>query len=407
MHPDDVGSPGGRVPTEELSARAVARGWPRAAVSLAAGGVLSALEVAFLCGRLVVWVLSWLPGSTGRARVVDRQARAFTELQLRRIRRFHGPVHTQALTAERCKRYLGLRWLVGGLGTGVLVLLAVCLAVAGSMISAWAFDGGWGLIENADGRVDLGLLAVAAPPGTMLTFVTAVGVLAVGSLDRWLAIEGLGYSDQVLLRRRVVDLTTTRADVIEAIDDERRRIERDLHDGVQQRVVALGLLVSRARRASTSGTPAHDLLEQAQAVAQETISELREVALRVYPSTLDGGGVPAALESLAERSSVPVRLDVALAGRLPSTVETVVYFVASEAVNNAIKHADPSAVVVSVTAAGDHVTVTITDDGRGGADPSGTGLSGLARRVAAVDGRFAVDSPVGGPTVVRAELPCG
>ncbi len=395
------------MPTEELSARAVASRWLRAVVSLVAGGVLSFLEVAFLCARTLLWALSWLPGSAERARVVDNRARSLTGLHLRRVRRFHGPVHARALTAERCKRYLGLRWLVGGLGAGVLMLLTVFLVVAGSMLSAWALDGGWGLIENAEGRVDLSLLAIAAPPGLMLTFVTAVGVLAVGSLDRWLAIEVLGYSDQALLRRRVVDLTTTRADVIEAIDDERRRIERDLHDGVQQRVVALGLLIGRARRASPGGTASHDLLEQAQAVAQETISELREVALRVYPSTLDGGGVPAALEALAERSSVPVRLEVALAGRLPSTVETVVYFVASEAVNNATKHAAPSVVVVSVAATGDHVTVTITDDGRGGADPSGTGLSGLARRVAAVDGRFTVDSPAGGPTVVRAELPCG
>jgi signal transduction histidine kinase len=353
----------------DLDARSAARRWLAALAGVAVG-----TSTALLTPLMLV------PGMTAR----------LTRIELRRINRFLGGVDVGGLTQQRCRRYLALRWLVGGLGFGVLLVLTTCAVVAGSMLTAWIFSGSWGLIEE-DQRVSTGLVLLAVPPGVLLVFLGLVGVTGVGTLDRWLATEVLGSGERLRLRVQ---------EVVEAITDERRRIERDLHDGVQQHLVALGMLIGRARRGD-----ANPLLEQAHAAAQEAIRELRGVALRIYPSALDSDGLHTVLESLAERATVPIRLTFT-AATLPSAVETAVYFVVSEAVTNASKHACPTDVEVAVTQAGDQVHVVVTDNGRGGADPTGTGLSGLARRVAAVDGSFAVTSPVGGPTVVEAWLPC-
>ncbi|MDJ0392431.1 histidine kinase [Rhodococcus sp. G-MC3] len=336
---------------------------------------------------------------------VDEGALALTELELRRITCFHGRLHTDVLTPRRCRWYLGMRWTIGLLGIGVVLLLTLFIVVAGSMLSAWVLNGGWGLIENS-GRVDGGLVAVAALPGILLIFVAIVGVAGVGSLDRWFVIEVLGRQSERLLRQRVAELTSSRDHVVDAVNDERRRIERDLHDGVQQQLVALGMLIGRARRAEKP-EKLLELLAQAHVTSQGAISELREVANRVYPIALDQDGLHTAIETMAERTSVPIRLTYDLTERLRPAVETVVYFVISEAVTNAAKHAFPRLVEVTVTQQRfDRVLATITDDGPGGADPSGTGLSGLARRVAAVDGTMTVHSPVGGPTVVTVSVPC-
>lgn len=296
-----------------------------------------------------------------------------------------------------------MRWAVGLLGLGVVLLLVLCLAVAGSMLSAWLLNGSWGLIESSD-RVDALLVASAALPGILLMFVAAVGVVGVGSLDRWFGARVLGPQSDRLLRHRVAELTSSRNHVVDAIDDERRRIERDLHDGVQQQLVALGMLIGQARRADEPG----ELLDRARATAQEAIGELREVANRVYPIALDHSGLRQALETMAERATVPVRITYELKERVRPAVETALYFVVAEAVTNAAKHASAQVVIVTVTRQKvERIRVVVTDDGAGGANPSGTGLSGLARRVAALDGTLTVDSPCGGPTVVTASVPCG
>jgi signal transduction histidine kinase len=224
-------------------------------------------------------------------------------------------------------------------------------------------------------------------------------------LDRQLAQRFLGPSPQELLRRRVTALSVSRAEVVEAVNDERRRIERDLHDGVQQRLVALGMLLGRARRTNDVDHSAN-LLRQAHEEAQEALQDLREVTWRVYPIALDEGGLHTALESLAERSHVPVVLRYGLPSRPSVAMETVAYFVASEAVTNTIKHAQASLLTIDVSLVSGSVVIQISDNGTGGAVPSGGGLSGLARRVAAADGEFTVDSPPAGPTTVTAVLPC-
>ncbi|HEX8864288.1 MAG TPA: sensor histidine kinase [Lentzea sp.] len=328
-----------------------------------------------------------------------------TELELQRIARYGKAAHADPLTPRKCRRYLGVRWLVGGLGAGVVLMLLLYLAIALSMVTAWLFNGSWGLVED-DGGVDTELIALVALPGALLIFVTLAGVSGVAALDRWLATTMLGRSQHTLLRQRVAELTSTRAEVIEAIDDERRRIERDLHDGVQQRLVALGMLIGRARRAKND-EQLQDLLGQAHATAGEAMDELREVATRVYPAVLDDAGLDGALEVLAERSGVRVELSNELKSSPGPALETVIYFVVSEAVTNAAKHADPSVVEISLSQRENGITVVVRDDGAGGAEPGGTGLSGLARRVKAVDGEFSVVSPHGGPTTISARVPCG
>lgn len=371
------------------------------------GSVTAVSALLFTVVALLVLASARLLGRWGEPvrAAVDEGALGLSEWEIRRITRFHGRLHTDVLTPRRCHWYLGGRWTIGLLGTCVVLFLALCLIVAGSMVSAWILNGSWGLIENSD-RVDGGLVALVSLPGTLLIFVAIAGVAGVGSLDRWFVIQVLGRQSDRLLHQRVAELTSSRDHVVDAIDDERRRIERDLHDGVQQQLVAVGMLIGRARRAQEP-EKVHELLTQAQVASQEAISELREVANRVYPIALDQAGLHTAVETMAERASVPVRFTYALTEKLRPAVETVLYFVISEAVTNAAKHASPGQVEVSVTQQRfDRVLATIVDDGPGGADPSGTGLSGLARRVAAMDGTLTVLSPVGGPTVVTASVPC-
>jgi signal transduction histidine kinase len=164
------------------------------------------------------------------------------------------------------------------------------------------------------------------------------------------------------------------------------------------------MLLGRARRTGNT-----ELVRQAHEEVQEALRELREVAWYVYPIALDEGGLDTALESLAERATIPVEVRYSLSLWKPSLqVATVIYFVASEAVTNATKHSGATRITIDVRLLGREMVVEIGDDGSGGAQAVGTGgLSGLARRVAAADGEFSVDSPIGGPTVVRAALPCG
>ncbi|MDV7991905.1 MULTISPECIES: sensor histidine kinase [unclassified Rhodococcus (in: high G+C Gram-positive bacteria)] len=392
---------------DRIAAGSLVQRWLMALSGVLLGSVTAVSALLFTVVALLVLTPARLLGRWGEPvrAAVDEGALGLSEWEIRRIARFHGRLHTDVLTPRRCRWYLGGRWTIGLLGTGVVLFLALCLIVAGSMVSAWIMNGNWGLIENSD-RVDGGLVALVSLPGTLLIFVAIAGVVGVGSLDRWFVIQVLGRQSDRLLHQRVVELTSSRDHVVDAIDDERRRIERDLHDGVQQQLVAVGMLIGRARRAQEP-EKVHELLTQAHVASQEAISELREVANRVYPIALDQAGLHTAVETMAERASVPVRFTYELTEKLRPAVETVLYFVISEAVTNAAKHASPRLVEVSVTHQRfDRVLATIVDDGPGGADPSGTGLSGLSRRVAAMDGTLTVHSPVGGPTVVTASVPC-
>ncbi|WP_242459166.1 sensor histidine kinase [Rhodococcoides fascians] len=357
---------------DRMSISSVLRRWLTALTGVLLGSVTAVPALLFTVAAVLALALARVLGRWGlplRA-AVDRGALGLSEWEIRRITRFHGTLHTDVLTPRRCRWYLGVRWTIGLLGTGVVLFLILCVFVAGSMVSAWILNGSWGLVENSD-RVDGGLVALVSLPGTLLIFVAVVGVAGVGSLDRWFAVHVLGRQSDRLLHQRVAELTSSRDHVVDAIDDERRRIERDLHDGVQQQLVAVGMLIGRARRAEEP-EKLHELLTQAHVASQEAISELREVANRVYPIALDQAGLHTAVETMAERASVPVRFTYELTETLRPAVETVLYFVISEAVTNAAKHASPRLVEVSVTHQRfDRVLATIVDDGPAGPTRAG------------------------------------
>jgi signal transduction histidine kinase len=213
--------------------------------------------------------------------------------------------------------------------------------------------------------------------------------------------------DRTAMENRIEELTSTRAGAVDAQDAELRRIERDLHDGAQARLVALGMSLGLAeQRLEADPDEARQLLVEAKAGAREALEELRDLARGIHPPVLADRGLGAAVAALAARS--PIEVSVSVVGeRPPAAVESAAYFVTAEALANAIKHAAARHVEIRITRGGDKLSVEVRDDGPGGADPSGGGLTGLRRRVEALDGRLIVDSPAGGPTVIRAELPCG
>jgi signal transduction histidine kinase len=210
------------------------------------------------------------------------------------------------------------------------------------------------------------------------------------------------------LRARVEELETSRARLVEVSIGERRRLERDLHDGAQQRLVALSLQLGLARRkleddAATAGR----LLDAARGELGTALDELRELARGIHPAILTDRGLGAALQSLAERAPLPVDLHQMPEDRLPAAVEAAAYFVVAESLTNIAKYSGAEHATVLVGQENGFAVVEVRDDGVGGADPAaGTGLRGLADRLAALDGRLEVHSPPGGGTVIRANIPC-
>jgi signal transduction histidine kinase len=224
--------------------------------------------------------------------------------------------------------------------------------------------------------------------------------LAQAHLARWL----LGPS----LAARVERLTETRAGAVDAATTELQRIERDLHDGAQARLVALAMDLGMAEeRFDRDPESARELVGEARREAKRALAELRDLARGMRPGLLAERGLGPAVTALAARSPVPATATIDVPGKPPAQIETAAWFVVSEALANAAKHSGAERAAVWLTARDGHLHVEVVDDGRGGADPAGAGLKGLAQRVAALDGALEVHSPHGGPTVVRAFLPCG
>lgn len=228
------------------------------------------------------------------------------------------------------------------------------------------------------------------------------GLLAAGHAAVARALVGRG--EQAALR----EVTRSRTRLVDAFDAERRRIERDLHDGAQHRLTSLTLQLGVARLDLPDGSPAAAALDRAHGEAKDLMVALRELVRGISPQVLADLGLPAALRDLAARSplAVTVAVDPGVADRYPSRVENAAYFAASETLGNVAKHAGVGAAEIRLGHAGDTLIVEVRDAGRGGADPAaGSGLTGLADRVAAVNGRLLLSSPAGGPTLVRVELP--
>jgi signal transduction histidine kinase len=208
------------------------------------------------------------------------------------------------------------------------------------------------------------------------------------------------------LRARYDELRASRARLVAAGDAARRRLERDLHDGAQQRFVALALALRLARNGVDAGSSTAALLDGAMAELSAGLAELRELARGIHPAVLSERGLEPALKGLVARSPVPAQLSSTLTGRVPPAVETAAYFVVAEALTNVAKYARASAAEVMLEHAGGRLVLEVRDDGKGGADPeAGSGLAGIADRVAALDGRLVIHSPPGAGTVLRAEFP--
>ncbi len=206
---------------------------------------------------------------------------------------------------------------------------------------------------------------------------------------------------------RIEELETTRAGAVDVQETELRRIERDLHDGAQARLVALGMSIGMAEEKLTSDPEgARQLLSEARTGAREALEELRDLASGIHPPILTDRGLDAAIRALVARTPIHVDVAVDLDERPRPPVETAAYFVVAEALANAGKYADAEHVEIGVHVTDGTLVAEVRDDGDGGADPAGKGLTGLRRRVEALDGSLRVSSPAGGPTTVRAELPC-
>jgi signal transduction histidine kinase len=244
-------------------------------------------------------------------------------------------------------------------------------------------------------------IGVATLPITIaLVRGTAAGT---GALARLL----LG-ADAEELEERVEVLTETRAGAVDAAAAELERIERDLHDGAQARLVALALDLGMAEeRFERDPDGARELVEKARDEARLALSELRDLARGMRPALLAERGLSEAVRSLAARTPLPTTVTAEPGERIPPAVESAAYFVVAEALTNAVKHSAATRLTVDLTRDGDLLVVEVADDGVGGADVAGSGLSGLRKRVEALDGSLRVASPRGGPTLLHAELPCG
>ncbi|HWM40013.1 MAG TPA: sensor histidine kinase [Streptomyces sp.] len=312
-----------------------------------------------------------------------------------------------------------LRWTaamsVAGTVLGLVAVPLMLLPVLGAAATGlwWLFPAGEPVRVLANIPVDS--WTAAATLGVAQTLLgAALAVVGVPLLARTasalsrLLLEGGGKRQ---LAERVEDLSRTRSGAVDAHGSDLRRIERDLHDGTQAQLVALAIRLGLAERAlEKDPKAAQALLGQAREGAEEAMTELRSVLRTMYPPILADRGLDGALSAVAARSAVPVRLELELPDTppLPVPVETAVYFVVTEALTNVTKHSGATSATVTVRRDGERLHAEVRDEGRGGVDEqAGSGVTGMRQRVEAVDGTFHVNSPLGGPTCVRVDIPCG
>ncbi|WP_329261278.1 sensor domain-containing protein [Actinoallomurus sp. NBC_01490] len=251
--------------------------------------------------------------------------------------------------------------------------------------------------------------AAVAVFGVVLAVLFVVFGPALARLQAWPGRRLLAPSGEVDLSLRVAQLSATRAAALDAHATELRRIERSLHDGTQNRLVAVTVLLGASRRAlARDPSSADEMLERAQQAAEQALAELRTVVRGILPPVLADRGLAGALAGLAADSGVECEVDVDVPGRCAASVEATTYFVVAEALTNIAKHSRAHHATVTVRRRGQELSLRIEDDGIGGADEhEGSGITGIRRRVEAHDGRLALTSPPGGPTTLQVELPCG
>ncbi|MCG5461525.1 sensor domain-containing protein [Micromonospora sp. NPDC053740] len=304
-----------------------------------------------------------------------------------------------------------LAWLVTvfplGLAGGIaaIVVTVVDLAAIVAPLWAWAVPNPHApfpmrpLMTTVPGRFGLTVL------GVLLLPVTAWLLRTAGRAQARTARGLLAPGAHRQLVEEAARLAQTRRRVVDAQAAELRRIERDLHDGAQARIVAAGMTLALASRKLPSGATAASDVDLARRQLDDALTELRRLVRGIHPPILTDRGLHAAVAALAGDSPLAVEVRGDPEERYPPAVESAAYFVIAEGLANAGKHAEARTCVVTLVRGAGTVTVTLTDDGQGGADPAGSGLDGLRRRVEALDGRLTITSPLGGPTVLSAELP--
>jgi signal transduction histidine kinase len=300
--------------------------------------------------------------------------------------------------------FAGLLWPVDALAVTVALLFPVSMAAAPLLMAT-----------VGDGRE-----AKVLKQWTVTTWPTAFGVAVLGLLLLAAGLYALGVvagaragltrlliaSRDGELGAKVVELSRSRLRLVDAFEAERRRIERDLHDGAQQRLVALTMALGLARLDTPPG-PLADQLAKAHDEAGKALAELRELIQGIHPKVLADYGLTAAVADAADRSVVPVDVDLSVPGRLDQAVEAAAYFVVCEALANVAKHSGAGRAEVRGGHSRGRLLLEVRDEGRGGADASaGSGLTGLADRVSVLDGTLSLSSPPGGPTLLRVEFPC-
>ncbi|GAA1623600.1 sensor histidine kinase [Actinoplanes couchii] len=305
---------------------------------------------------------------------------------------------------------------VTGLVLGLPALLCVGNIVVASIATPlwWAFP----LADRPRLFVD-----IPVPDWTTALTLGPLQIVLLLAVARWvlpplarlharICVAVLSYRTNEQLADRVAVLTRTRAEVLDAHGAELRRIERDLHDGTQARLVAIAMRLAVARDAFTD-VPRDDafvegLIREAHEGVEEAMAELRTVIRSVYPPILADRGLDGALTAVTAGCAVPVKLELGDLERVPAAVAAVAYFTVAEALTNVSKHSGATGAGVRAGRTADRLSLVICDNGHGGADDrQGTGLAGIRRRVSALDGTATVDSPAGGPTTVTVELPCG
>ncbi len=421
-------------PYEVLRAPWSARTW-RATSHLVIGGlvaIVAAGTILALCAAVLTTAISivvipvglfaLLPCVRWFTAVQRSRFEAFLDVRIPPVPAYEGRTALHRLFAEarapRTRRQIGFHLLsllleTGGAGVTVLVWSA-------GFVLTTSFVYGEGL-PAAFGVQPLPERSVHGWPLTGTNALTAMTVLGVAllyvapwvarglaGLDAAAAEALLGPNRAEELTHQVETLSESRAAVLAAADAERRRIERDLHDGLQQRLVSLAMNLGMTRSMFPDlPAPALAAIAEHHEEAKQALTELRDFVRGLHPAVLNDRGLDAALTGIAARSPLPVRLRVELPERPAPAVEAVAYFVVSEALANAAKHAKATAAEVTADHDGEKIHLVIRDDGVGGAHPDGgTGLRGLAQRVASVDGTLHIDSPPGGPTQIIVELPC-
>ncbi|OEJ23316.1 histidine kinase [Streptomyces agglomeratus] len=308
-----------------------------------------------------------------------------------------------------------LVWLVTQVVTGLpagalgLICLGSLLFTSVITVSWWAFPTAPWLpvisvrITDWGTALSLGLVNLVVLAG-----LAAIGLPPLARAHARCCLAVLAPSPAEHLVERVTELTQTRTDVLQAHSAELRRIERDLHDGTQARLVAIAMRLAVAGE-SLSDDPAGAavLVRQAHAETEHAMTELRSVIRTIYPPVLADLGLTGALSTLAARTGVPTRIDIGTLGEVPAAVEAIAFFAVTEALANIARHSRATRASVRVTRNGALLCAEIADNGTGGADAAqGSGLGGIHRRVAALDGTMKISSPPGGPTVMTLELPC-